>query len=120
MGRGRATQWHVPWYPGCHLEAAAAHFEELEIKPSDPLVARVEKMIDAGPITKRFGEVLDRVRKVGNVGAHPSEEEITEIEVKKALRFTTQVLRNLFEIPRELAAEDTGEDDAEQAEESSG
>jgi hypothetical protein len=42
--------------------------------------------------------VLDHVRKLGNVGAHASDEIVDEA----SLRFTTQVLRDLFEVPAEL------------------
>jgi hypothetical protein len=98
------------------LEAAAAHFEELKIKPKDTLVARIQKMIDAGLITKQFGEVLDRVRVVGNAGAHPSDEEVDEVNVRRALRFTTQVLRNLFEIPAELKESDRAEEGEDSSE----
>lgn len=88
------------------LEAAAAHFEI----DSGPLVARIEKLIEEGLITKQFGEVLDSVRKLGNIGAHASDVTVDEESAKRALRFTTQVLRNLFEIPAELNPE-TSEDE---------
>jgi hypothetical protein len=86
------------------LEASAAHFGINE----GPLVARIEKLIERGLITKQFGDVLDHVRKLGNVGAHASDETVDEASAKKALRFTTQVLRNLFEIPAELEAGESG------------
>lgn len=82
------------------LEAAAAHFGVAD--DHMPLVARIEKLIEEGLITKQFGKVLDHIRKVGNVGAHASNETVDEATAKRALRFTTQVLRNLFEIPAEL------------------
>lgn len=72
--------------------------------PTDRFVARIEKLIEGGLITKQFGDVLDHVRKLGNVGAHASDELVDEASAKKALGFTTQVLRNLFEIPTELNA----------------
>lgn len=80
------------------LEAAAAHFEI----DSGPLVGRIQKLIEEGLITKQFGDVVDAVRKLGNVGAHASDETVDETSARRALRFTTQVLRNLFEIPEEL------------------
>lgn len=80
------------------LEAAAAHFGIND----GPLVARIEKLLEQGLITRQFGDVLDHVRKLGNVGAHASDEIVDEASANKALRFTTQVLRNLFEIPAEL------------------
>jgi hypothetical protein len=82
------------------LEAAAGHFGITD----GPLVVRIEKLIEGGLITKQFGDVLDHVRKLGNVGAHASDEIVDEASAKKALGFTTQVLRNLFEIPTELNA----------------
>jgi hypothetical protein len=84
------------------LEAAAARFGI----DSGPLIERIEKLIDQGLITKQFGQVLDRVRKLGNVGAHASDVTVNEADAKRALRFTTQVLRNLFEIPEELKSEE--------------
>lgn len=80
------------------LEAASAHFGISE----GPLVARIERLIEEGLITKQFGEVLDHVRKVGNVGAHASDETVDSATAERAYRFTTQILRNLFEIPAEL------------------
>jgi hypothetical protein len=82
------------------LEAAAAHFGYKE----GPLMGRIEKLIEGGQITKGFGAVLHHVRQLGNVGAHASDERIDEPAVERAFRFTTQVLRNLFEIPAELTA----------------
>jgi hypothetical protein len=38
-----------------------------------------------------------------HIGAHHTDEQLTDVEVLRALRFTTQVLRNLFEVPGELA-----------------
>lgn len=80
------------------LEAAAAHFGIGD----GPLVGRIEKLIEQGLITKQFGDVLDHVRKLGNLGAHASDETVDEVSAERAFRFTTQVLRNLFEIPAEL------------------
>lgn len=87
------------------LEAAASHFGIGD----GPLVTRIEKLIEEGLITKRFGEVLDHVRKLGNVGAHASDVTVDEESARRALRFTTQVLRNLFEIPAELSAPESTE-----------
>lgn len=81
------------------LEAAAAHKGVTE----KTLVKSVEKLIDEGHITTDFAGVLHHVRKVGNIGAHHTDERLDEAEVQRALRFTTQVLRNLFEVPGELA-----------------
>jgi hypothetical protein len=82
------------------LEAAAAHFGF----DNDRLVDRIKELIKAGLITKSFGDVLEHIRKVGNVGAHASDERVDQETAKRAYRFTTQVLRNLFEIPAELKA----------------
>lgn len=87
------------------LEAAAGYFGIGD----GPLVARIEKLIEEGLITKRFGEVLDHVRKLGNVGAHASDVTVDEESARRAPRFTTQVLRNLFEIPAELSAPESTE-----------
>jgi hypothetical protein len=86
------------------LEAAAARFKSAdgEFINNGPLVQRIQKLIAEGYVTKQFGEVLDRVRQVGNVGAHASDETVDQETAEQVLRFTTQVLRNLFEIPGEL------------------
>jgi hypothetical protein len=42
------------------------------------------------------------VRRIGNVGAHAADERIDGDTAFRVLRFTTQALRNLFEIPKEL------------------
>lgn len=80
------------------LEAAAAHFGQNQ----GPLVQRVQGLISDGLVTKLFGDVLQEVRRIGNLGAHATDERVNEEEAGQALRFTTQVLRNLFEIPAEL------------------
>lgn len=80
------------------LEAAAAH----KGIRNRTLVQSVEAMITAGLVTKDFGDVLTHVRKLGNLGAHYSDEVLSEAEVQRALRFTTQFLRNVFEVPGEL------------------
>jgi hypothetical protein len=82
------------------LEAAASHHG---VK-SGSLVERIKKLIKAGKITTEFGEVLDHIREVGNVGAHATDANVDEETARRALRFTTQVLRNLFETPAELRA----------------
>lgn len=81
------------------LEAAAAHKDVNE----KTLYASVEKLIDSGFITRDFAQLLDHVRKIGNLGAHYTDEQIGEDEIQRAMRFTTQVLRNLFEVPGELS-----------------
>lgn len=80
------------------LEAAARHNGISE----GPLVRRIKGLIEAGKITTDFGALLHHVRQVGNIGAHDTDERLDEPTVQRAFRFTTQVLRNLFEIPAEL------------------
>jgi hypothetical protein len=82
------------------LEAAAAH----KGIDTGPLIKRIEGLIEQGLITQDFGNVLHHIRQVGNVGAHASDERVDEEAARRAFRFTTQVLVNLFEIPAELAA----------------
>lgn len=81
------------------LEAAAAHHG---IKQG-ALFERIDALANVGLITKQFKDVFHRVRMIGNAGAHDSDEQVDEQTARKALLFTTQVLRNLFEIPAELA-----------------
>ncbi len=88
------------------LEASAAHFDVKQ----GPLVGQIQELIDQGLITKGFGNVLDHVRKLGNIGAHAADESVNEEDARRALRFTTQVLRNLFEIPAELRGEQSADD----------
>jgi hypothetical protein len=56
--------------------------------------------------------VLDHVRELGNVRAHAGSPPLDANEVSIGLRFTTHVLRNLFEIPvvlEEVASADAAE-----------
>ncbi|MEV0559107.1 DUF4145 domain-containing protein [Streptomyces sp. NPDC050597] len=80
------------------LEAAAAHFQIKE----KVLMRSIEKLISEGYVTKSFGPVLHHIRAVGNVGAHASDERVDQEAAERALHFTTQLLRNLFEVPGEL------------------
>ncbi len=68
------------------------------------LVKRIQQLIDDGHVTKSFGPVLHQIRQVGNVGAHAGDDSLDESTVQRALRFTTALLRNLYEVPAELAA----------------
>lgn len=88
------------------LEAAAQHQDVHE----RPLVSAIRKMAELGLITGKFTEALTHVRTVGNAGAHAGEQELTREEVERALKFTTQILRNLFEVPAELDAINAGLD----------
>lgn len=81
------------------LEAAAAQYGITE----KPLVRSIERLIEEGHVTKTFGDVLQHVRKVGNAGAHYNSERVDADSAAQALRFTTALLRNLFEVPHELA-----------------
>lgn len=80
------------------LEAAASHFGHDE----NVLVQRIEGLIAEGLITKPFGEVLHQVRRIGNIGAHASDARVSSAVAAQILSFTTQMLRNLFEIPSAL------------------
>ncbi|MEE9298181.1 MAG: DUF4145 domain-containing protein [Acidimicrobiia bacterium] len=93
------------------LEAAAGVFDSgSDDGRPRPLVKLVERLIDEGLVTRPFGDVLHHIRQVGNVGAHATDERLDAATVERALAFTTQVLRNLFEIPFELEAIDEAED----------
>jgi Domain of unknown function (DUF4145) len=94
----------------CTLEAAANHFG---VKPY-PLVKAIRELISQGLVTAGFGEVLGHIKDVGNAGAHAGEAKIDREQAERAFRFTTQVLRNLFEIPAEL--ERLGRSTVEEAE----
>ncbi|MGW4202753.1 DUF4145 domain-containing protein [Streptomyces sp. NPDC004726] len=80
------------------LEAAAAHYEIRE----KVLVKSIEKLIADGHVTQSFGPLLHHIRSIGNVGAHASDARVDQETAGRALRFTTQLLRNLFEVPGEL------------------
>lgn len=82
------------------IEAAAA---AVEISTS-PLVRAIETMIEQGLVTTSFAPALGHVRLVGNVGAHAGDRDVSQDEAEHALSFTTQLLRNLFEIPAQLSA----------------
>ncbi len=84
------------------LEAAAAQ----RGVNTGTLIQRIEKLIEKGLITTEFSAVLQHVRRLGNLGAHADDEPVEEEAARRALRFTTAVLRNLFEIPAELEAID--------------
>jgi Domain of unknown function (DUF4145) len=91
------------------LEAAAAHFDVRERN----LVASIRTLIDEGLVTRQFGEALDHIREVGNLGAHATDQRVDEVAAQRVMNFTTLLLRNLFEVPGELAlaSSDRGEAD---------
>lgn len=80
------------------LEAAAAH---KGVKEKN-LFESIKKLVDEGYVTLDFKDVMTHIRKIGNSGAHYTDVRLTAPEVERSLRFTTQVLRNLFEVPGEL------------------
>lgn len=81
------------------LEAAAAHFNVSERN----LMASIEKLINDGLVTKQFGKALHHIRAVGNAGAHATDEQVDDTRALQAMRFTIQLLRNLFEVPGDLS-----------------
>jgi hypothetical protein len=81
------------------IEAAAAHRGVKEGR----LIDSIKKLIDQGAVTKEFEHVLHYVRKLGNIGAHYRDEKLSTEDIERALNFTAQLLRNLFEVPGELA-----------------
>lgn len=82
------------------LEAAAAHKGIKERQ----LVSSIKKLVEQGYVTLDFKDVMTHIRQIGNAGAHYTDVRLTKSEVERSLRFTTQVLRNLFEVPGELEA----------------
>jgi hypothetical protein len=80
------------------LEAAAAHKGIRERQ----LVTSIKKLVEDGYVTLDFKDVMTHIRQIGNSGAHYTDVLLTAPEVERSLRFTTQVLRNLFEVPGEL------------------
>lgn len=80
------------------LEAAADEYDVSE----RVLVKSIQRLIDEGHVTKTFGDVLHLIRTVGNLGAHASDEDVDAETAQKMLTLTTQILRNLFEVPEEL------------------
>jgi hypothetical protein len=93
------------------LEAAAAHFTDGGGPiNSGNLNERIERLHGAGLITGPIHGAVHHVRLLGNIGAHATDDRLDEERVQRALLFTTQLLRNLFEIPGELAAIQTAAD----------
>jgi hypothetical protein len=80
------------------VEAAAKHYSV----EKHSLVESINELVTQGLVTKRFGDAVSVIRKIGNQGAHASDQKLTDEEVHLALRFTTQMLKNLFEVPGEL------------------
>jgi Domain of unknown function (DUF4145) len=65
-------------------------------------VKSIETLIEEGLVTKQFGDALNHIRAVGNAGAHATDERVDDVKATQALGFTTQLLRNLFEVPGDL------------------
>lgn len=82
------------------LEAAADYYGVTE----KTLVKSIEKLIADGHVTRAFGGALHHIRVVGNIGAHHTDERVDDETARRALRFTTALLRDLFEVPAELKA----------------
>lgn len=82
---------------GRTLEAAA---EKLGIEGRS-LQARINKMLDQDLITSSFGDAMDYVRLIRNVGAHAGQP-VSAASAEGTMRFTQQALRLLFEVPGEL------------------
>ena len=79
---------------------------QLKVVPEDGADVRIEHLPDG---LRKYYE--DATRVLDAVGAHASH--VDEKTARRALQFTTQVLRNLFEIPPELAAHSEPEDEPE-------
>ena len=77
-----------------------------KVVPEDCADVRVEHLPDD---LRKYYE--DATRVLEAVGAHVSD--VDEKTARRALQFTTQVLRNLFEIPPELAVRPQPEDERE-------
>ena len=98
--------------PHCGRAIAIEHTRQnspqaqLKVVPEDGADARVERLPDA---LRKYYE--DATRVLEAVGAHASH--VDEKTARRALQYTTQVLRNLFEIPAELAARSEPEDEPE-------
>ena len=78
----------------------------LKVVPEDGADVRVEHLPDG---LRKYYE--DATRVLEAVGAHASH--VDEKTARRALQFTTQVLRNLFEIPAEVTARSEPEDEPE-------
>ncbi len=83
------------------LEGAALQFE-IEDRT---LAKRIEQLAEKGLVTEAFKSAAHITRGVGNAGAHFGQgDEVEELEVRRAMKFTEQLLRSLFEIPGEVNA----------------
>ena len=103
--------WSVISCPRCGgailIEHTAPNDPEaqlLKVVPEHGAVVRGERLPDA--IRQYY---VDAIRVLEAVGEHASH--VDEKTARRALQFTTQVLRNLFEIPAERAARSEPEDE---------
>ena len=76
----------------------------LKVVPEHGADVRVEHLPD--DIRKYYEDAIRVLEAVGARASH-----VDEKRARRALQFTTQVLRNLFEIPAELAARSEPEDE---------
>ena len=103
--------WSVISCPRCggailieHTPPNDAEAQLLKVAPEHGAVVRGEHLPDA---VRQYYE--DAIRVLEAVGAQASH--VDEKTARRALQFTTQVLRNLFEIPAERAARSEPEDE---------
>ena len=96
--------WSVISCPRCggailieHTPPGFPQAQLLKVVPEHGADVRVEHLPDA--VRPHYE---DAIRVLEAVGAHASD--VDEKKARRALQFTTQVLRNLFEIPTEPAA----------------
>ena len=89
-----------------HLPPNYPQAQLLKVVPEHGADVRVEHLPDD---VRTYYE--DAIRVLEAVEAHASH--VDEKTARRALQFTTQVLRNLFEIPAELAARSEPEDEPE-------
>ena len=96
--------WSVISCPGCggailieHTPPNYPQAQLLKVVPEPRADVRVEHPPDA--VRKHYEDAIRVLEAVGGQAAH-----VDEKTARRALQYTTQVLRNVFEIPAELAA----------------
>jgi hypothetical protein len=75
-----------------------------EAKP-DKLVNQVKALVASGSLHPNLGKWADRVRILGNAGAHPGDdglEQVTEQDAKDAVAFLDQLLEWTYVAPWRL------------------
>ena len=105
--------WSVISCPRCDgailIEHSPPNEEQpqlLKVVPEHGADFRVQRLPDD---VRKYYE--DAIRVLEAVGAHASH--VDEKTARRALQFTTQILRNLFEIPAQVAARSEREDEPE-------